>query len=356
VSLPPAWRRPTAPDGIPHARAPRRGLVIGAGAAVGGAWALGVLCALSEAEGYDPTGCDVVVGTSAGSVLAALIGYGVEPGLMIEALTGARAAPRTPPAGGYAVAADAVDRALTDIPLPVPFPGNVRLAARVLTQQGGPAVRTAAAALAPRGRGDLAPVGELVGAFAGGRAWPAAPRTWVVAVDFDSGNRVTFGAPGAPRTSAAEAVMASCSVPGLFPPRRIGDHRYVDGGAVSVTNVDLLVHEELDEVLVLAPMAFPDDAPPRSAAGRLDRRVRQGLTRRLEEEVGRLTARGVEVRVLRPTAEDLLVMGANSFDASRRASVFDTALRTLRLDPHGSLPDVLVLGDGPIPAAGSGRR
>jgi NTE family protein len=74
---------------MPSAGRPvRRGLVIEAGAALGGAWAVGALCALADAKRLDPTGIDVVVGTSAGSVLAALIGCGVSPQHMAERLSG----------------------------------------------------------------------------------------------------------------------------------------------------------------------------------------------------------------------------------------------------------------------------
>jgi NTE family protein len=307
---------------------PRRGLVIGAGAAVGGAWALGVLCAWAETEEADVTAFEVVVGTSAGSVLAALLGSGMPPRAVADMLScGA----------GRGIPAEAVSpvdvpgrvlRALTDIPRPIPFPGNLRLAARTLGQPGRHTVRAAAAALAPRGRGSLAPVGELIDEVCGHEGWTVRPRTWMVAMDFDSGRRVVFGAAGQPVTSPSEAVMASCSVPGVFPPRQIGHRRYVDGGAVSVTNADVLAEEGLDEVLVLAPMATAAPDPRRSPAARLDRRLRQHLDQRVQWEVARLTAAGTTVRVLAPTAEDLAVMGADLMDARRRRSVFETAVRT----------------------------
>ncbi len=57
-------------------RAPRRGLVLGGGGVLGGAWLVGALSALHDVEGIDPRDVDVIVGTSAGSVLAALLGAG----------------------------------------------------------------------------------------------------------------------------------------------------------------------------------------------------------------------------------------------------------------------------------------
>ena len=56
---------------------PRRGLVLGGGGVLGGAWAVGALQAIEEVRGIDPREFDVIVGTSAGSVLGALVGAGV---------------------------------------------------------------------------------------------------------------------------------------------------------------------------------------------------------------------------------------------------------------------------------------
>ena len=192
--------------GVPHVR---RGLVIGAGGALGGAWAVGVLCALAESEGFDATSSEVVVGTSAGSVLAALIGGGMPPRMMAWTVTGGVAGSPGVEAAGPAEVPDHIDRALAGIPRPIPLPGNLRLVARTLAQPGRHTVRTAMAALAPRGRGDLTPVGELIEAFCGDRGWPDRPRMRLVAMDFDCGRRVVFGEEGAPVTTAAEAVMAS---------------------------------------------------------------------------------------------------------------------------------------------------
>lgn len=306
----------------------RLGLVIGAGAALGGAWSLGVLGALAETEAFDPTAADVVVGTSAGSLLAALISHRVAPQVMVETLTGGPSGFLRSEGVARAHRPNDVHRVLADIPRAVPIPGNLRLAARNLTRPEGRSVWAAAAALAPRGRGDLAPVGDLIHRFCGDRGWPGRPRTWLVAMDYDSGRRVVFGAPGEPAASMADAVMASCSVPGYFPPRHIGNRRYIDGGAVSVTNADLLASERVDEVVVLAPMAMLDPSPRRPAAGRLDRSLRRYVTQRLRAEVAQLHAMGMSVRVFAPTREDLDAMGPNSFDASRRRRVFETALRT----------------------------
>jgi NTE family protein len=309
----------------------RTGLVIGGGAALGGAWAVGALCALNEVEGYDPNkSVDLVVGTSAGSVLAAMVGCAVPLEVMHQRLSGpgAEDLEGTEPVNPFAVH-DHVHHALGNIPRPVPAPGNILLAARTLGLPHRYTMMTTAAALAPRGRGSLQPVADLIADVAGD-GWPEHPRTWIVAMDFDSGKRVAFGRADAPDVPLADAVTASCAAPGYFPPVVIGGRRYVDGGAVSVTNADVVLREHLEEVLVLAPMAMFERDHPTGVFARIERRARRLWTRRLNLEVSRLAATGTRVRVFAPNAEDLEVMGGNVMNPRRRREVFDTAVRTMR--------------------------
>jgi NTE family protein len=311
---------------------PRTGLIIGGGAALGGAWAVGALHALNEVEGYDPSkSADLVVGTSAGSVLAAMVSLGVPLEVMHQRLSGREEQDLegTEPVNPFDVH-DHVHHALGNIPRPLPAPGNLLLAARALGLPHRYTMMTMAAALAPRGRGSLEPVADLIADIAGGRAWPTRPSTWIVAMDFDSGKRVAFGRTDAPAVPLPEAVMASCAAPGYFPPVLIDGRRYVDGGAVSVTNVDVVLQEHLEEVLVLAPMTTFEPDHPSGVFARLERRARRLWTRRLNIEVSRLAASGTKVRVFAPNAEDLQAMGGNVMNPRRRRAVFDTALRTMR--------------------------
>jgi NTE family protein len=305
----------------------RRGLVMGAGGALGAAWTVGALGALSEVEGYNPQQCDVVVGTSAGSVVAALLGCGVPVEDLVERLVGhePQHVVGTGPVNPFDVHA-----ALAAVPWPVLLPGNLRLAMRTVGRPRRHTMMTLAAGLAPRGRGDLGPLAEMIDEAEGGHGWPVAPVTWVVAMDYDSGKRVVFGRADAPTVPLADAVTASCAAPGFFPPVRIGRSRYVDGGAVSVTNADVLLRDDLDEILVLAPMATGERTVRRSAAGRAEGRLRRHFTAQLDIEVGRLRATGTAVRVLVPTAEDRAAMGLNVMDPRRRREVLEVALRTTR--------------------------
>ncbi|MFE7531192.1 patatin-like phospholipase family protein [Kitasatospora sp. NPDC057542] len=71
----PAAAGTTPPAGGP----PRRGLVLGGGGMLGAAWTVGALCAVEEATGRQPGGADVLLGTSAGAILAAMLAGGVRP-------------------------------------------------------------------------------------------------------------------------------------------------------------------------------------------------------------------------------------------------------------------------------------
>jgi NTE family protein len=158
--------------------------------------------------------------------------------------------------------------------------------------------------------------------------WVDRPGVTVVALDFDTGERVPFGREGAPDVDIAAAVMASCAIPGWYQPVRIGTHRYIDGGAWSSTNLDLLAGAGLDEVYVLAPqVSFVHDAP-RHWRTRVERQWRNRVTLRVLRELHRVHAAGAEVTVLGPGEEDLEAIGSNLMDVTRRPNVIATSLRT----------------------------
>ncbi|HEX4788637.1 MAG TPA: hypothetical protein VH372_09265, partial [Actinospica sp.] len=116
---------------------------------------------------------------------------------------------------------------------------------------------------------------------------------------------------------------------------RVGERRFVDGGTVSNTNLDLLGAAglpggtALDEVVVLAPMAARGYDRPSGVMGRIERGYRHRVTRQMLQEVIRVRQDGTTVTVLCPDAEDLQALGANLMDPSRRVEVLDTARRTV---------------------------
>jgi NTE family protein len=126
----------------------------------------------------------------------------------------------------------------------------------------------------------------------------------------------------------ADAVTASCAIPGWYAPVVIDGRPYVDGGTLSPTSLDLLADAGLDEVYVLAPMASFAYDRPRSAMARAERRWRRLVTRRVLADAEVLRAAGTSVTLLGPGPDDLQAIGANLMDPRRRQAVLATALRT----------------------------
>jgi NTE family protein len=54
-------------------------------------------------------------------------------------------------------------------------------------------------------------------------------RLLVTTVDINSGRQILWGLPGLDHVPVADAVFASCSLPGILPPREVGGHVCVDG-------------------------------------------------------------------------------------------------------------------------------
>jgi NTE family protein len=121
----------------------------------------------------------------------------------------------------------------------------------------------------------------------------------VCCVDKRSGRRVVFGAPGAPRATVADAVTASCAIPWVFAPVRIGDREYVDGGVWSVTNLDAAPARRQTEVLCLDPTAS------------LRSPLRQAFRVAISVELQILRRRGAHVRHVGPDAEAAEAMGTD---------------------------------------------
>jgi len=97
-----------------------------------------------------------------------------------------------------------------------------------------------------------APLEELIRGFVGGVTFEELGRRLVVAsVDINSGMQVYWGLPGLRRVSVADAVLASCALPGFFPPREIDGRFFVDGALADNLPVALAATLGVDGVVAV---------------------------------------------------------------------------------------------------------
>jgi NTE family protein len=134
--------------------------------------------------------------------------------------------------------------------------------------------------------------------------WPH-PRLWITACELETGQRVVFRPDQDMPVPIDRAVAASTAIPGLFAPVTIRGSRYVDGGAWSSSNADLLVDDDLDLVLAILPLAGREQpGEPSGLLDRFDRWTRRRMMARVEREIQPLVAGGRQVVVLTPTPQD----------------------------------------------------
>ena len=309
----------------------RTALVLGAGGVLGAAWMTGALACL-QARLPGPAGdVDLIVGTSAGSVLAAALRCHAPFEEMMAWQRGQ----------ATGILSESVALAAQDGPLP-PLPrwrfGSMPLARAALLTPHRVPPWVGASAWLPHGRGQHSALRSLVGALHLRHHQQAAPggaaphwvsgHTWLCAVDYDTGQRVLFGHQDAPHASLAEAVVASCSIPGWYEPTVIGGRRFVDGGVRSPTSLGVLSGTDVQEVFVLAPMASTEPDHPLQPHLRMERRLRQVITLAVLRQAKALCAEGKRVTVVTPGPRDLAAMGINLMDPRRREAVLELSLRT----------------------------
>lgn len=295
------------------------GLVLGAGGTVGAAFHRGAVRAMTDL-GFDPRQAEVVVGTSAGSIVAASLRR--RPGRG----PGAAGAEPTGGVAGDRAAADSTE-ATPAVDSPVQVRRLVPRRAAALQLWRRPRQALNAALLWPEfavGRTSIEFLrDELPTQY---RRWPDAA-LYIVAVRRSDGRRVVFGRSGEPRTDVGAAVAASCAIPGYFAPITIDGVDYVDGGLHSPTNADVLADASLDLVIVSSPLSVQ----LRSVCRRVDLPLRLMFHGYLREEIWVLRQRQTRVVTIEPDAAVLRASGLNMMDGR---TVHEVEERAYELGRH----------------------
>lgn len=251
-------------------------LVLGGGGVTGIAWEIGMLTGLAE-RGADLTDADLVVGTSAGSV----VGVDVRSGT------------------GLAELYDVQTRPPGDSEIYARMGAGVMLRfLRAMAFRKEPEVaRARVGAMALRARTETEDARrKVIESRLPVFDWPANPLK-ITAVDAVTGEFTVFDSGSG--VSLLDAVGASCAVPGIWPPVSINGRRYVDGGLRSAANADLAAGSR--SVVVIAPLAQGF-----------------GVIESLASQAGRLRQQGTRVVVVTPDKAARKAIGRNPLDPARR--------------------------------------
>ncbi|SMD17673.1 patatin-like phospholipase family protein [Kibdelosporangium aridum] len=216
----------------------KHALVLGGGGVAGIAWMTGVLAGLAEA-GMDVTGADLVVGTSAGSTVAAQLGSGlsldelyarqVDPALQNKEID-----PGVDLESYVANLADVLDGVSSSLEI------GRRIGALALAADTVPEAERRA----------------VIASRLPSHEWPSF-KLKIVAVDAETGEPRVFD--NSSGVSLVDAVAASCAVPMIWPPVTIDGRRYVDGGIRSTHNADYAA--DYDKGVALLPMGVTQLVP-----------------------------------------------------------------------------------------------
>ena len=274
----------THDDGFTPWNAPTQGteraFILAGGGATGIAWEAGIVVGLRDG-GVDVREADTMIGTSAGSMVAAHLRIGTDEGNAF-----ARIREGAPLASYGRLGPSDATRYL-------------RAQLHLDPRRGRALVGTAALDARTASEDEWL---ETIGLGIAGRPWPEG-RLLITAVDARTGTAVVFdNTSGVP---LERAVAASCAVPGVFPAVEVGGRRYVDGGLRTIANIDLAAGHR--RAVALTP--YPVGSRLRDMPG---------------VQLARLRPRAKTFLVV-PDPKDLWAMGANPFDMSRGAGTFETA-------------------------------
>lgn len=223
----------------------RRALVLAGGGIAGIAWETGVLRGIADespAAARLLLDSDVLVGTSAGSAVAAQVGSGCP----LEVLFDRQVAESSAEIDSGVDVDDITEIFLTA--LSRPYDDTLDTTRQQMQRIGAVALATQTVAEPVRRR--------VIARRLPSHDWPERELR-ITAIDVATGELVVFDRDSG--VGLVDAVAASCAVPGAWPPVTIGGRRYMDGGVGS--SVNLGVAGDCDAAVVLVPSGRDAPAP-----------------------------------------------------------------------------------------------
>lgn len=219
----------------------KRGLVLAGGGLAGIAWETGILCGIADESPATATALldsDVLVGTSAGSTVAAQLGSGTG----LEELFARQTAETS-----FEIDSGVDVAAITELFVTAMLIPGATTEQR-LQRIGEIAASTDTVAESVRR--------DVIAHRLPSHEWPQRVLR-VTAIDIETGELVVLDASSG--AGLVDAVAASCAVPGAWPPVTIDGRRYMDGGVGSTVN--MAVARDCDTVVVLLPSGENTPSP-----------------------------------------------------------------------------------------------
>jgi NTE family protein len=208
-------------------------LVLAGGGLAGIGWETGILRGIADETPETAKALldlDVLVGTSAGSTVAAQLGSGLALDVLFDRQTTASSTELDPAVG--------IDE-ITELFVTAMLTPNTTTAEK-LQKIGAVALSTQTVTEAVRR--------NVIAQRLPSHDWPDRVLR-ISAIDTATGGLVAFDRNSG--VGLVDAVAASCAVPGVWPPVTIGEHRYMDGGIGS--SVNMVLANDCDVAVVLVP-------------------------------------------------------------------------------------------------------
>jgi predicted acylesterase/phospholipase RssA len=318
-------------------------LVCAGGGVTGAIYEVGCLRALEELLDRSVLDMDLYVGVSGGAYVASMLANGISPREMFDEIAARNRNPfGVPVAPLYRLGAAEF------------FKRSIRapkvIAEAVMTTLTGEGRNLSDLALSlfellPPGLLDNSGIQEYLARLFHERGGTdhfdkLSRELYLVAVDLDAGEAVTFGAHDRREVSISKAVQASTALPGLYRPVRIAGKDYVDGGVKKTAHINLAIRHGADLVICINPIVpilnngqhgpLNGHLSNKGVTYVLDQALRIMLHGRMQYGMERYHTEHPEVDIIliEPTRDDMRIFRFNIMRMSARKVVAEDGYRS----------------------------